>query len=139
MRKHKGDERKQTLDTKIYPVVRLGTKPLLLHIVEAFYQEYRFSAIKSLPRLCLPCHQSLQVTTVTLAPGSTKEHLNGGWASPRPPHKDVDAAPHQYGGSLTLPVSHQDSKGKSHIVQVLVHSRTTTQGSNTLLSHSLKS
>ena len=35
MRKHKGDKRKQTLDTKIYPVVRLVTKPLLLHVVEA--------------------------------------------------------------------------------------------------------
>ena len=35
MRKCKGDKRKQTVDTKIYPVVRLGTKPLLLHVVEA--------------------------------------------------------------------------------------------------------
>ena len=37
MRKHKEDERKQTLDTKIYLVVRLGTKPLLLHVVDALY------------------------------------------------------------------------------------------------------
>ena len=48
MWKHKGDKRKQTLETKIYPVVRLGTKPLILHLTEALYQEYRFSVTKSL-------------------------------------------------------------------------------------------
>ena len=72
MWKHKGDKRKQTLETKIYPVVRLGTKPLLLHVVEALYREYCFSATKCLPKPFLPPHQGLQVTMVTLAPGSTK-------------------------------------------------------------------
>ena len=31
-------------------MVRLGTKPPLLHVVEALYREYCFSATKSLPR-----------------------------------------------------------------------------------------
>jgi hypothetical protein len=36
MLKCKGrDERKQTLDAKIYPVVSVGTKPTLVHVVEA--------------------------------------------------------------------------------------------------------
>ena len=60
MRKRKGDERKQTLDTKIHPVVRLCTKPLLLHVVEALYREYLFSATKSFPRLFLPRHQDFK-------------------------------------------------------------------------------
>ena len=95
-------------------MVRLGTKPLLLHVVEAVYQEYRFSATKSLPELFLCCHQGLQVTTVTLAPGSTRELLHEGWGSPCSPHKDVDATPLQDGGPLVLPASHQDSKDGQH-------------------------
>jgi hypothetical protein len=31
----KGDEGKQTFDTKIYPVVSVGTKSPLVHVVEA--------------------------------------------------------------------------------------------------------
>ena len=110
----KGDEKRQTLDTKVDPVVQLGTKALLLHVVEALYREYCFSATKSLPGLFLLRHQDMQVTTVTLAPGSTKELLHKGWVSPRPPDKDVDAVAHQDGGSLMLPESHQDSKDDRH-------------------------
>ena len=44
-------------------------------------------------------------TTITLIPISTKELLHKKWGSPRPPHKIVHAAPHQVGGSLTLPAS----------------------------------
>ena len=53
---------------------------------------------------------SVNTITVTLALGSTKELHQEGWGSPRPPHKDVVAAPHQAGGSMTLPASHEDSK-----------------------------
>ena len=42
MRKYKEDERKQTLDTKIYSVVRLDTKSLLLHDVEALTKSIAF-------------------------------------------------------------------------------------------------
>jgi hypothetical protein len=36
MRKRKGgDERKQTLDARIYPVVSVGTEPLLVYVVES--------------------------------------------------------------------------------------------------------
>jgi hypothetical protein len=50
-----------------------------IQVVEALNQEYRFSATKSLPGLFLCRHQGLQVTTVTLAPGSTEELLHEGW------------------------------------------------------------
>ena len=56
----------------------------------------------------------MNTITVTLAPGSTKELHQEGWGSPRPPLKDVIAAPHQAGGSMTLPASHQDSKDGRH-------------------------
>jgi hypothetical protein len=36
MQKYKGgDERKQTLNVRIYPVVPVGTKPPLVHVVKA--------------------------------------------------------------------------------------------------------
>ena len=69
MRKCKGDERKQTLDTKIYPMVWLGTKPLLVHVVEALYRQYYFSATKSLPGLLLIRHQGLPSHHGHLGPG----------------------------------------------------------------------
>ena len=50
----------------------------------------------------------------TLTPGSTKEFLHKEYGSPHPRHKDVDAAPHQAGGSLSLSASHQDSKDGRH-------------------------
>ena len=48
---------------------------------------------------------SMNTITVTLAPDSTNELLHKRWGSPRPPHKDVVAAPHQIEGSMTLPAS----------------------------------
>ena len=47
----------------------------------------------------------MNIITVTLIPVSTKKLHREGWGSPRPPHKVVDATPHQVGGSLTLPES----------------------------------
>jgi hypothetical protein len=41
MRKRKRDERKQTLHV-IYPVVSVGTKSPLVHVVKALTQEYCF-------------------------------------------------------------------------------------------------
>ena len=79
---------------------------------------------------------SADSTMVTLILISTKELLHKGWGSPRPPHKVVHAAPHQVGGSLTLPASHQCSKGAAHRDTMLVHSRTTAQGTtHCSLSH----
>jgi hypothetical protein len=43
MQKYKGvDERKQTLDVRIYPVVSVGTKPSLIHVVEAHAKSIAF-------------------------------------------------------------------------------------------------
>ena len=64
--------------------------------------------------------------TVTLIPLSTKELHQEGWGFPRPPHKNVDAAPHQAGGSLTLPASHQDSKDGRRI-KITLEPRTRQQ------------
>ena len=83
--------------------------PRLVHVVEA-------PATKSLPRhLDLPqrqYHQGLPKFSVTLVPFSTKEFLHEGWRSPRPPHKVVDAAPHQ-AEVEDMPASHQNSKETS--------------------------
>jgi hypothetical protein len=57
MRKRKGDEWKQTLDTRF--VVSVGTKPPLFHVVEALIQEYCFPVTKSLPRATLDSPQRL--------------------------------------------------------------------------------
>jgi hypothetical protein len=57
MRKHKADERKQTLDTRFIPWV--GTKPPLVQVVEALTQEYCFPVTKSLPRAPLDLPQRL--------------------------------------------------------------------------------
>ena len=105
------DERKQTLDTRIYPVVRIATKTVPTSTL-----------LKHSRRVSLPSNQvsSMNTITVTLAPGSTKELHQEGWGSPRPPHKDVVAAPHQAGGSKTLPASHQYSKGTAHQVREVV-------------------
>jgi hypothetical protein len=47
MRKCKeGDERKQTLDAKIYLVVSVGTKPPLVHVVEALTVRDRSSGYR---------------------------------------------------------------------------------------------
>jgi hypothetical protein len=43
MRKLKeGDEGKQTLDARIYLVVSIGTKPFLVHVVEALTKSIAF-------------------------------------------------------------------------------------------------
>ena len=138
MRKCKVDEKKQTLDTKIYPVVRLGIKPLLLHVVEALYREYCFSATKSLPGPFLPRHHGLQVTTVTLASGSTKKLLHKGWGL-HVPCTRMSMPLHTKPGSLKLPASHQDSKDGRHTeYKCWFYSRTTAQGTTPCsFTHSL--
>ena len=72
--------------------------------------------LKHLQRVLLLGHQvsSVNTITVTLAPDSTKELHHEGWGLHVPPHKDVVAAPHQAGGSKTLPASHQDTKDGQH-------------------------
>ena len=94
MRKLKGGMRESKLfDTRIYPVVRLATKT----------QTPISTLSKHSQRVSLHDNQvsSVNIITVTLIPLSTKELHQERWGSPRPPHKVVDAAPHQVGGSLT--------------------------------------
>jgi hypothetical protein len=94
---------------------RCGTKPPLVHIVEALTQEYCFSVIKSLPRAPLDSPQRLATEALAkllghLDAASTKELLHQGRGSPRPPAQSVLATPHQAGGSITIPVSHLGPK-----------------------------
>jgi hypothetical protein len=53
------DGSKQTLDTRFYPVVSVGTTPPLVHVVEALTQEYCIPVTKSLPRAPLDSPQRL--------------------------------------------------------------------------------
>ena len=110
MRKLKGGMRENKFSTQRFiPWLELPQRRPYIHVVEA------------LTKCIASGNQVSSVNTimVTLIPLSTKE-LHQGWGSPRPPHKDVVAAPHQAGGSMTMPASHQDSKGLAHRVQEVV-------------------
>ena len=90
MQKLKGrDERKRTLDTRIYPMVRIATKAPPTSML-----------LKHSRRVSLPSNQvsSVNTITVTLIPIFTKGDCSRR-RGPRPPHNVIDAAPHQAGGS----------------------------------------
>jgi hypothetical protein len=126
---------------KIYPVVSVGTKPSLVHIVEAL--EYCIPITKSLPELFLTRHEGLATKAlakfpVTLMPLSTKELLHEGWGSPRPPHKAVVAAPHQAGGSMTCWRATKTPRGRHTEIQLVVHSRNSTRSQHLAFTLSLE-
>ena len=121
------DERKRTLNTRIYPVVWFATKA-----------PPTSTLLKHSRRVSLPGNQVSSVNTimVTLIPIFTKgdclrrRGLN-------PPHNVVDAAPHQAGGSLTCRRATKTPRRPAHRDTLLVHSRTTAQGSKPyLITHS---
>ena len=109
------DRGKQTLDAGVYPVVRFSHKGTPTSML-----------LKHSLRVSLLGNQvsSMNKTTVTLIPISTKELLHKGWGSPRPLHKVVHAAPHQVGGSLTCRRATNDPRGQRTKIFLLVHSRT---------------
>ena len=118
IRKHKGGMRGSKLLTRGFiPWFGLTLSHPYIQVVEALNQEYRFLATKHLPGLFLCRHQGLQVTTVTLGLGSTMELLHEGWESLHPPHKDVDTAPHQAGGSLTCRRATNAPRGRRTEIQ----------------------
>ena len=125
------DERKQILYTRIYPVVRLGIKPLLHPRCWSTHKEYCFPATKSLPGT--PSSRS-PWSHFPLRSFSTK---NGGLHVPRT----------NMSMSLYTKPEGRRRAGKpprlqgwpAHRVQVMVHSKTTAQGTTTLLTHSLRS
>jgi hypothetical protein len=61
MRKHKGKHDTTLANSwhAIYPIVSVGTKPTLVHVVEALTQEYYFPVTKSLSRAPLDSPQRL--------------------------------------------------------------------------------
>jgi hypothetical protein len=142
-RKRKGwkDERKQTLDMKIYPVVSIGTRLPLVHVVEArtksiaswppsLFRDF----LDSPPRLS---HQNSRQVPGHLDAISTKEFLHERRGCPCFPHKAVVAAPHQVGGSITCQWATKTPRGWHTKIQLVVHSRISTQSNDALLSHSL--
>ena len=94
--------------------------------------------LKHSRRVSLPGNQvsSVNTITVTLIPIFTK----GDCPQRRglgPPHNVVDAAPHQVGGSLTCRRATKAPRRPAHRDTILVHSRTTEQGSKPcLITHS---
>ena len=81
---------------------------------------------------------SADSTTITLIPISTKELVHEGRGSPRPPYKDVVAAPHQVGGSMTCRRATNALRGR-HTKSSLWFTQEPITRHSTLLVHSLKS
>ena len=117
------DERKQTLDTRIYLVVRIATKTLLHPRCWSTHKEYCFPAIKSLPwtqsrspwsRFSLReiVHEGGVSVPRTILSTPLHTKLEGRWRAGEPPMLQ--------GGRRTE-------------IQWLVHSRTTAQGSQSYL------
>ena len=107
MRKRKEwDMRKQTLDTGVYPVVRLATK---VHLATSMLLKHSL-------RVLLLGNQvsSADSTMVTLILISTKELLHKGWGSPRPPHKDRPRRSTPSRKVVDVAGELQSSKGPAH-------------------------
>ena len=108
------NERKHTLDARIYPVVWIAQRRPYIHVVEALTKSIASGNHVS----------SVNTITVTFILLSTKELLHRGWGSPRPPHKIVDAALHQAGGSKTCRRATNAPRGQHTDIHLLVHYRT---------------
>ena len=131
MRKFKErDERKRTLDTRIYPVVWIATKALLRPRCRSTHEECRFWQ-SSLFRE--HNHSHFDPTLIPIFTKGDCPRRRG----LRPPHKVVDAAPHQAGGSLTCRRATKAPRRPAHRDTTLVHSRTTAEESKPcLITHS---
>ena len=122
------DERKQTLDTRIYHVVRIATKAVPTSTL-----------LKHSRRVSLSGNQVSSVNTITviLIPLSTKGSLPTKEGSPSPaqscrrrstPSRRV----------VDLPASHQCSKGPAHRDTMVGSLKNRSTRISTLLIHSLK-
>ena len=109
------DERKQNLDTGIYPVVRIATKVFQYPRCWSTHEECRFPVIKSLPWT----QSRSSWSRFPLRSLPTKER-----GSPRQPYKVVVTAPHQAGGSMACRRATKCSKEPTHRNACLVHSKT---------------
>jgi len=115
------DERKRTLDTRIYLVVRIVTKASLRPCCWSTHVEY-----------CFRQFSSMNTITVILIPLFTKELAHNG--SPRPPYKIVDTASHQAGGSLTYRRATRLQGGQRTDIHDLVHSKTSHKAQHLALT-----
>ena len=116
---------------RFIPWFELPQRRPYIHIVEAL--------TKSIDSRQSSLFRGHRVTTVTLILISTKELLHKRWGSPRHPHKVVDATPHQAGGSKTCRRATKTPRMAGTPRYNFGSLQNHTQGSNTLLSHSLKS
>jgi hypothetical protein len=88
-------------------MVSVGTKPSLVHVVEALTQEYCFRVTKSLPRAPLDSPQRLATYALAKLPWSPWCRLHYGASPPRKgvstsPAQRVLTTPHQAWGSMTI-------------------------------------
>jgi hypothetical protein len=125
------DERKQTLDARIYPVVSIGTKPSLVHVVEVLTK----SIASRSPNLFR--------NTPWLATKATPLKLTPSFRSPRCRFplrsfsaEDGGPAPHQAEESKTCRWVTKTPSGWHTEIQQVIHSRNSIQGS-TPCSHTL--
>jgi hypothetical protein len=127
----------------IYPVVSVGTKPHLIHIVEALHTRVLLLGHQVSPKSTTwPAtkarHEGTrQAPLVTLMPPPLRSFSTEGTGSPRPPHKSVLTAPHQVGGSKMITDEPLRPQGFQHTLYNLIHSRITSQGRHNF--HSLSS
>ena len=127
----------------MYPVVSIGTKPPLVHVIEALNQECCFSATKSLPQQPWPAMKTRPPRlkpsfSVTLIPLSTKELLHEGMGSPHLRTRlsiPLHTKPEGRRRADQSPRFQGDDSARYNFGSLKNHS----QGSNILLSHSLKS
>jgi len=128
MREHKRGMRESKLSTRGFIswfglTLSNPTSTLLKHSIKSIASRQLSSLFRDSSWVA---NETYQVTAVTLIPLFTKELAHEGWGlqSPRPPHKVVDAAPHQAGGSLTCRRATNAPRGRHTEIQNLVHSRT---------------
>ena len=93
---------------RIYSIVLVGAKSLLIHVVEAL-PDHQVSSGTT-----LICHKHSPTKAYAKFPGHLDPALHERWGSTRPPHKISDAAPYQTKGSKTCCQVSKDSKGLTH-------------------------
>jgi hypothetical protein len=116
----------------IYLVVSVGTKPPLVHVVQALTQEYYFPVTKFSQEHHLTWHKGSPIRHSPSSLGhldaaSTKELLHLGRGSPCPSHS-VLATPQQAEGSKTIADEPLRPQGFRRTLYNLMHSRITSHG-----------
>jgi hypothetical protein len=111
---------------------------LLKHSLRVLLSGHRVSSGSLLNSPLRLSHQGSRQIPGHLDVVSTNELLHEGMGPSRPTHKAIITTPHWAGESMTCRRATKTPKGRHSEIQLVVHLRTSTQGSNVLLSHSLE-